>query len=163
MLERFRGENFWGRPETIRELLKELIKDENFISEDESENEDSYFVEELSRSIQGSNRNMTMNNWFTSILLDDKLVKIPMHFTVVGSIRENKQEILPELLELRSRSVGTSMYYFDQVKTLLSYKKCVFLLSTFHEKPNINEESGKPEIIEFYNATKGAVDILDQM
>ncbi|GFR07128.1 hypothetical protein TNCT_255041 [Trichonephila clavata] len=67
MSERFRGENFWGRRETIRELLKELIDDENFISEDESKDEDlsSYFVEELARSIQGSNRNIPMDNWFT--------------------------------------------------------------------------------------------------
>ncbi|GFR09231.1 DDE_Tnp_1_7 domain-containing protein [Trichonephila clavata] len=83
----------------------------------------------------------------------DKLLKIPMNFTVVGTIWENKEEIPSELLELRSRSVGTSMYCFDQViyKILLSYKTkqntCVVLLSTFQEKPNINEESGKPEII----------------
>ncbi|GFQ77444.1 DDE_Tnp_1_7 domain-containing protein [Trichonephila clavata] len=88
----------------------------------------------------------------------DKLLKIPMYFTVVGTIRENKREIPPEILDMRSRSVGTSMYCFDQAKTHLSYKTirntCVVLLSTFYEKPNINEESGKPEIIEFSNATK---------
>ncbi|GFR00710.1 retrovirus-related Pol polyprotein from transposon 412 [Trichonephila clavata] len=44
----------------------------------------------------------------------DKLLNIPMNFAVVGTIRENKQEIPPELFELRSRSVGTSMYWFDQ-------------------------------------------------
>ncbi|GFS87585.1 hypothetical protein NPIL_107071 [Nephila pilipes] len=40
MSKRFRGENFSDRPETIRELLKELSDEENYISEDESENED---------------------------------------------------------------------------------------------------------------------------
>ncbi|GFQ79412.1 DDE_Tnp_1_7 domain-containing protein [Trichonephila clavata] len=67
----------------------------------------------------------------------DKLLKIPMNFTVVGTIRENKPEILPQLLELRFRSVGTSMYCFDQAKTILSYETkqntCAVLLSTFHE------------------------------
>ncbi|GFR13327.1 transposase [Trichonephila clavata] len=98
----------------------------------------------------------------------NKLLKIPMNFAVAGTFRENKQEIPLDLLEFRSRSVGTTMYCFDNLyKILLSYKTkrniCVVLLSTFQEKLNINEESRKPEIIEFYNATKGAVDILDQM
>ncbi|GFQ72539.1 DDE_Tnp_1_7 domain-containing protein [Trichonephila clavata] len=95
----------------------------------------------------------------------DKLLKNAMHFTVVGTIRKNKREIPSELLGLRSRSVENSMYCFDQAKALLSYKteqnKYVFLLSTFHEKLNINLESGKREIIEFYNAPKGALDTLD--
>ncbi|GFR19435.1 DDE_Tnp_1_7 domain-containing protein [Trichonephila clavata] len=74
----------------------------------------------------------------------EKLLKIAMNFTVVGTIGGNKREIPPGLLELRSGSVGTSMYCFDQAKTLLSYKTkqntCVALLSTFHEKSNISEE-----------------------
>ncbi|GFQ94205.1 hypothetical protein TNCT_301661 [Trichonephila clavata] len=64
-----------------------------------------------------------MDNWFTSIPLDDKLLKIPMTFTVVGTIRKNKRESLPVLLELRSQSVGASMHHLYQAKTLLSYKK----------------------------------------
>ncbi|GFQ71397.1 DDE_Tnp_1_7 domain-containing protein [Trichonephila clavata] len=74
----------------------------------------------------------------------DKLLKIAMNFTAVGTIGESKRRIPPEHLELRSGSVGTSMYCFDQVKTLLSSKtkqnKCVVLLSTFHEKPHVSEE-----------------------
>ncbi|GFQ95982.1 DDE_Tnp_1_7 domain-containing protein [Trichonephila clavata] len=79
----------------------------------------------------------------------DKLLKIAMYFTVVGTFGENKREVPSELLELRSRSVGTSMFCFDQDKTLLSYKTkqntCV-LLPKFHKEPNINKESEKPEI-----------------
>lgn len=41
--------------------------------------------------------------------------------------------------------------------------KVIFLLSTIHDQPNINEVTGKPEIIHFYNSTKGAVDTVDQM
>ncbi|GFY46508.1 DDE_Tnp_1_7 domain-containing protein [Trichonephila inaurata madagascariensis] len=69
----------------------------------------SYFVEELTRSVQGNNRNFTMDNWFTSIPLTDKLLKIPMNFTVAGTIRKNKREILPGLFELQTRSVETFM------------------------------------------------------
>ena len=39
--------------------------------------------------------------------------------------------------------------------------KFVLLLSSLHHNSNI-VESGKPEIVEFYNKTKGGVDALDQ-
>jgi hypothetical protein len=41
--------------------------------------------------------------------------------------------------------------------------KSVFLLSSLHHDAAICRDSGKPENIEFYNRTKGAVDLLDQM
>jgi hypothetical protein len=37
------------------------------------------------------------------------------------------------------------------------------LLSSLHHDSAICSDSGKPEIIAFYNKTKGAVDTLDQM
>ncbi|GFS37192.1 hypothetical protein NPIL_275151, partial [Nephila pilipes] len=40
MSKRFRGENFWDRPEAILELLKELSDEDIYISEDGSENKD---------------------------------------------------------------------------------------------------------------------------
>ncbi|GFT41406.1 DDE_Tnp_1_7 domain-containing protein [Nephila pilipes] len=95
----------------------------------------SYFVKESTRSIQGTNRNITTNNWFASISLAEKLLMTPINLTIVGTLKKNEREIPPELLQLRSRTVGISLYCFDQAKTLLSYKtkpnKCVILLSTF--------------------------------
>jgi hypothetical protein len=41
--------------------------------------------------------------------------------------------------------------------------KSVVLLSSLHHDSAICSDSGMPEIIEFYNKTKGAVDMLDQM
>ena len=48
---------------------------------------------------------------------------------------------------------------------MVSYrqKKVVLLISTCHGTQQINEDSKKLEMIECYNATKGAVDTLDQM
>ena len=51
--------------------------------------------------------------------------------------------------------------------TLVSYtpkkNKTVLLLSSMHHNDAVNPESGKPEIIEYYNGTKGGVDSLDQL
>ncbi|KAG5867858.1 hypothetical protein JTB14_013911 [Gonioctena quinquepunctata] len=53
---------------------------------------------------------------------------------------------------------------------LLSYKakpkKNVLMLSSFHSGDNIDPESGdlqKPEIVTFYNLTKGGVDVVDEL
>jgi len=40
--------------------------------------------------------------------------------------------------------------------------KSVFVLSSLHLDSGICRYSGNPEIIEFYNETNGAVDLLDQ-
>ncbi|GBP42663.1 PiggyBac transposable element-derived protein 4 [Eumeta japonica] len=127
----------------------------------------NYFVKELCKPYQGSNRNITMDNWFTSVPLAAELLKPPYKFTVVGTLRSNKREIPKEMVNTRNRPVGTSIFGFDKEMTLVSYKpktnKIVYLLSTTHDQPSINANSKKPEIIEFYNSTKGAVDTVDQM
>jgi len=41
--------------------------------------------------------------------------------------------------------------------------KSVVLLSSLHHDSAICSDSGKPKSIEFYNKTKGAVEMLDQM
>jgi hypothetical protein len=41
--------------------------------------------------------------------------------------------------------------------------KSVVLLSSLHHDSAICSDSGKPETIEFYNKSKGAVDMLDQI
>ncbi|GFS74097.1 piggyBac transposable element-derived protein 4 [Nephila pilipes] len=64
--------------------------------------------EELTKNIQGSNRNIRMDNWFTSITLTEKLLMKPMNLTIVGTLRKNIREIPPELLQLRSRTVVIS-------------------------------------------------------
>ncbi|GFR78630.1 PiggyBac transposable element-derived protein 4, partial [Elysia marginata] len=36
-------------------------------------------------------------------------------------------------------------------------------MSTMHNKPEVSENNGKPEILMAYNKTKGGVDAMDQM
>ncbi|GFW82560.1 hypothetical protein TNCV_1794531 [Trichonephila clavipes] len=106
MSKRFRAENCWGKPEAISELLKVLSDADNFFSEDKSENED--FIEVQNYEFTNSDREES--DGVSCVCMDaDKLLKIPMDFTFVGTIWKNKREIPPELLELQTRSLGTSM------------------------------------------------------
>lgn len=126
-----------------------------------------YFVKKLTRTVHGTNRNITMDNWFTSVPLAKSLLKEPYKLTLVGTLRANKREIPIELQNERTRGTGTAMFCYDNELTLLSYKpkpqKVVFLLSTCDEEGKLDETSKKPTMVEFYNQTKGGVDTLDQM
>lgn len=126
-----------------------------------------YYVKELSRTVHGSCRNVTCDNWFTSVPLAKSLLQEPYKLTLVGTIRSNKREIPEELKNTRSRPVGSSMFCYDGPLTLVSYKpkpsKMVYLLSSCDETGTINQRTGKPEMIMYYNQTKGGVDTFDQM
>lgn len=127
----------------------------------------TFFIKNITSTLHGTNRNITMDNWFTSVSLADELLQSPYNLTLVGTLRSNKREIPEKLKNSKSRAIGTSMFCYDGDKTLVSYKaksnKVVFVLSTIHDQPNIEETTGKPEIIHFYNSTKGAVDTVDHM
>lgn len=122
-----------------------------------------YFVRELSKPVHNSNRNITYDNWFTSVPLATMMLDT-YKLTTVGTMRRDKPEI-PAVMLQRERP-GQSKFCFDGSKVMVTYQakqsKQVVLLSTTHEKAEINE-SGKPDIVEFYNATKGAVDTFDEM
>lgn len=45
-----------------------------------------YFVKELTRSTHGTNRNVTMDNWFTSVPLAKQLLQQPYKLTIVGTL-----------------------------------------------------------------------------
>lgn len=126
-----------------------------------------FFVQELTKSIKGSNRNVTLDNWFTSINLVSKLLKEKI--TVIGTIKKNKRELPAEFTDIKylNRKPGTSLFLYSDSMTLVSYKpkinKLVTLVSSAHFDSAINETSNKPEIVLNYNQTKGAVDSFDQM
>ncbi|CAG4945989.1 unnamed protein product [Colias eurytheme] len=126
-----------------------------------------YYVKKLTTSIHGTNRNITMDKWYTTLPLARTLVNEPYNLTSVGALKANKQEIPIELQNHRARKVGTSMLCYDNEVTLLSYKpkshKVTFFLSTCGGEEEINKNSKKPTVVEFYNQTRGAVESLEQM
>lgn len=148
---------------------KYMIDAEPYIGKGSNTNDEPlgmYYVKTLTKTLWGSNRNVTMDNWFTSVPLTQELLKAPYKLTIVGTLRANKKEIPPELLNNKQRPIGSSMFCYDGNCTMVSYKpknnKNVLLLSTTHGTGTL-APSGKPNIIEFYNSTKGAVDTFDQM
>ena len=127
-----------------------------------------HYVKTLTTSLRGGNRNITMDNWFTSVKLADDLLQNPYNFTMVGTLRKNKPEIPSQMLSTKNRLAGDAKFCFDKEKTLLSYipkkNRNVILLSTMHSGSTLmSQTTGKPDIIDFYNSTKGGVDTFDQM
>jgi hypothetical protein len=103
-------------------------------------------------------RTLTADNYFSSIALAEQL--IANKFSFVGTLRKNKTEIPWQLQPYKTRPINSSIFGFLDEKTLVSYvpkiNKAVILISTEHHTNATNQqENNKPEIIEFYNRTKG--------
>nr|CAI5823661.1 unnamed protein product [Callosobruchus analis] len=93
--------------------------------------------------IKNSNRNVTGDNWFTSVSLVNKLLEKKLTYVGIFGFQENC--------------------------TLVSYcprkNKTVLVISSMHHDHSIDietAEKAKPEIITCYNKTKIGVDLLDQ-
>lgn len=126
-------------------------------------------VERLIQPISNSGRNITTDNWYTSVPLAETLLR-DHRLTLVGTIRKNKTEIPPFFIEVKNRPVTSSVFGFKEDLVLVSYapkkNKVVLLLSTMHRTDKIDVDSGeahKPEILTFYNLTKGGVDVVDEL
>lgn len=118
----------------------------------------------LAEPFLDAGRNITMDNWFTSLLLAKDLYA--RNTTVVGTIRK-KSYIPSVMLGIdKNRPVNTSSFLFDENTSLVSYKvkkdKTVILLSILHNQPTIGDKN-KPEIVHYYNKIKGGVDVLDHV
>lgn len=120
--------------------------------------------------VAGTNRNITTDNWFTSIPLAETLLE-EKKLTLVGTIKSTRVGVPTDLRPNKGRQPNSSLFAHQNNKTLVSYcpkrNKAVVLLSTMHvNDQSIDLDSGekqKPEIVTLYNKTKVGVDVLDQM
>ena len=119
-------------------------------------------VKELVAPWYRSGRNVTADNFFSSIPLAEDLLENGL--TYVSTIRSNKAEIPTVMKPNSSREVYSSMFGFKDQVTLVSYvpkkNKAVKAPSTMHHDTVVEGEEYKPEIIMHYNATKSGVDNL---
>lgn len=143
-------------------MLPYLGRDE---TRDKSVPVGTHVVLKLTEQLNGSGRNVTCDNFFTSIMLADKLYS--RRLTLLGTMKSNLREIPVEFKPARQREVGTSLFGFDGEKTIVSYvpkpNKAVVLLSTMHRDDRVDDVSKKPDMIIDYNNTKYAVDVVDQL
>ncbi|XP_055770072.1 piggyBac transposable element-derived protein 4-like [Salvelinus fontinalis] len=110
--------------------------------------------------------NVTCDNFFTSYELGQRLLE--RNLTMVGTVRKNKPELPPALLQSKGRQVSSSRFAFTTTATLVSYlakrNKNVLLLSTRHAEPDVSDRRDrKPALILDYNCNKGGVDNLDKV
>ena len=97
----------------------------------------------LVKSIEGSNRNVTADNWFTSMEVINELQKRGL--TYVSTIKKNKKEIPREFLPSKTRVTNSSLFGFGDNVTLVSFvpkpNKAVLLMSSMHFTNTINKEN----------------------
>lgn len=112
--------------------------------------------------ISGTNRNVTADNWFSSVELIRELRK--HNITYVGTLKKNKREVPYEFQPHKDRPANSALFGFTGSESLVSFvpkkNRAVLLVSTMHHSNAM--VNGKPEIVNFYNETKGGVDSLDK-
>jgi len=123
-------------------------------------------VKELAATYRGSSRNITMNNYFTTLPLAKHLLSWKL--TLVGTLKKNKPYIPSVMAPNKSRELYSTMFGFHEKVTLCSYvpkkNEAVILISTMHSDMAVNDDAKKkPHIITYYNKYKAGVDTMDQM
>lgn len=124
----------------------------------------SNVVLDLVAPLKLKGRVITTDNWFTSLDLLRELKKYDIG--LVGTVRRNKRFIPPEFLESDRKRRPPCIAGYQEDVTLISYleekkKRPVLCLSSIHKKVE-SDEGTKPNIVSYYNRTKGGVDSLDQ-
>ncbi|XP_045456529.1 piggyBac transposable element-derived protein 4-like [Melitaea cinxia] len=118
----------------------------------------------LCKDFEKTNRNITADNWFSSIELMEQLKDRGL--TYVGTLKKNKRHIPPEFQASKTRSPESSLHGFTKDFTIVSYvpkkSKAVLLISSMHHTKQLDPLTKKPEIIMDYNRTKGGVDEIDK-
>ena len=137
------GKIFFSRNPFVHRL-RAVFGRQVYIGREEGQNREvnqgQRVVLDLVTGLEKSGRNVTCDNFFTSISLARELAKRQM--TVFGTIRKNKGELPTKLTETKSRQENTSIFAFQDSATLVSYcpkkGRVVVLLSTEHDTAKIN-------------------------
>lgn len=124
-------------------------------------------VLELAEPFKKTGRNITCGNFFTDLALAEACLKDGL--TVVGSVRTNQRFIPTPFKEKRGLPLHECEFVYNESTTVVNYQgkknKNTVVLSSMHSKGEVKEGAPKrkPEMIRYYDATKGAVDSLDRL
>ncbi|XP_066961886.1 piggyBac transposable element-derived protein 4-like [Macrobrachium rosenbergii] len=124
-----------------------------------------FVVLQLMDPFLGKGRNVTTDNFFTSVKLAEQLEK--KKTSIIGTMNRIRREIPPEIKTCKAPLHSTKILKNNNM-TLTVYQgktnKNVLLLSTVHKNVSVSEEGKKiPDSVKYYNETKYGVDIIDQM
>ena len=137
-----------------------------------TDNFTKYLVEEFSRvnSLEGCN--ISMDRYFTSVQLARWALE--KKFTIVGTMKLDRKGIPKDFKDMSSREeLSTSFIHGsdegDEDIMLVSYidkkasgKKNVVALTTMHKDVRVTKDAkAKPDVLKFYDHTKGGVDVVD--
>ncbi|CAI9726105.1 Hypothetical predicted protein [Octopus vulgaris] len=128
------------------------------------DNSGAALVKQLVSHTNGSGRNITMNNWFTSYGLAVDLLK-NYRLTLVGNLRKNKIGLPPQFVATRGRTENTSLFGFQKNVTLTSYvpkEGKNVPLSTMQHDAAIDESTKENQRL-ISSTTKGGVETVDQL
>jgi len=133
----------------------------------EQSNKPKDIVMRVGEPIFDTGRHITVDNRYTSLALAESL--LVRKTTMTGTMKKNSVGVPHELKPQPGRPTLSTTFAYQKDRILASYvpkkNKAVILLSTMHSKGDIDEASGdkrKPEVITFYNKTKGGVDSADK-
>ena len=125
-------------------------------------------VNDLVEGIKGSWRNVTADNFFTSVGLCKELLQ--KNLTLLGTLRKNKSEIPPSFQASKERELYSTRFGFSKNERMVisSYvpkkRKAVIMLSSLHYSKDTDQTPPfKPNMIIDYNKSKSGVDSLDQV
>jgi hypothetical protein len=131
-----------------------------------------YITMHMLQGLYGSGRNVTCDNFFTSLNLSKRLFQNGI--TMVGTVRASRRDIPKHLTRYQGREVFSTIELITTSTAdrrdkalLVSYvakkNKVVNILSTAHNKiTGYVGSKHKPDVLLFYNATKGGVDAMDE-
>ena len=125
-----------------------------------------HVVMKLMEPYTGKGRNVTTDNFFTSLGLAKELQL--KSTSIVGTVNRVRRELPPLAALDPNKELYSTTVLKSDVYTLTVYKckpnKNVVLLSSLHQSVGVASNPKKtPETIEFYNSTKYGVDVVDQM
>ena len=151
-----------GKPNTITPYSEYVTGTDNYTK---------YLVKGLERRVDIRGRNLSIDRFFTSVTIAEWL--LDRGLTVVGTLRTDRKGIPEAVKKVDNREDKNTKFFFceDISSLLVSYvvkkKKGwnnVLVLSTMHKNVHVTQdERMKPDVITFYDHTKGGVDIMDQM
>ena len=102
--------------------------------------------------------------YFTSIELIEQL-RDEMGLTVVGTLRGNRALLPKEMTTSTGRQPGSTKICHRNDVQLVSFcpkqKKVVLVASSQHKVPLVDSITLKPEVVLYYNSTKGGIDVCD--